>query len=123
MTMFTICTAYIENGKIEKRIEEFAESEKKFTKDIGVISRKFFQCKIQPHLIWSFTEWNSEKDHNNAAQSIMQTRRDDRFASIAFGPEPYFEILFNLIPRDVNLFLLISVHVYQKDTDESIPTF
>ena len=92
MTMFTICTAFIENGRIEKTIEEFAESEKIFTRDIGVIFRKFFQCTIQPHLIWSITEWDSEKDHNNAAQSIMQTRRDDRFASIAFGPEPYFEI-------------------------------
>ena len=92
MTIFSICTAYIENGKIEKTIEEFAESEKKFTRDIGVIFRKFFQCTIQPHIIWAFTEWDSEKDHNNAAQSIMQTRRDDRFASIAFGPEPYFEI-------------------------------
>ncbi|MFX1464647.1 MAG: hypothetical protein ACFFBF_16615, partial [Promethearchaeota archaeon] len=30
--------------------------------------------------------------HHDAAQSILKTRRDDRFASIGFGPEPYFEI-------------------------------
>ena len=90
--MFSICTAYIENGKLEETLKQFSESEKKFTKEIGVCFRKFFQCLIQPHIIWSITEWDSEKAHHDAAQSIMQTRRDDRFASIAFGPEPYFEI-------------------------------
>ena len=90
--MFSICTAYIENGKIEENLEQFSESEKKFTKEIGVLFRKFFQCSIQPHIIWSITEWESEKSHHDAAQSIMEIRRDDRFASIAFGPEPYFEI-------------------------------
>ncbi len=90
--MFSICTAYIENGRIKETLNNFLESEKKFTKEIGVLFRKFFQCKIQPHIIWSITEWESEKSHNDAAQSIMQIRRDDRFASIAFGPEPYFEI-------------------------------
>jgi len=90
--MFSICTAYIEDGKLEETLNQFSESEKKFTKEIGVLFRKFFQCQIQPHIIWSITEWNSENAHHNAAQSIMQTRRDDRFASIGFGPEPYFEI-------------------------------
>ena len=90
--MFSICTAYIEEGKLEETLNQFSDSEKKFTKDIGVLFRKFFQCQIQPHIIWSITEWDSEKAHHDAAQSIMQTRRDDRFASIAFGPEPYFEI-------------------------------
>lgn len=90
--MFSICTAYIENGKIKENLANFKESEKLFTREIGVLFRKFFQCKIQPHIIWSITEWESEKAHNNAAQSIMETRRDDRFASITFGPEPYFEI-------------------------------
>ncbi|MHA2006103.1 MAG: hypothetical protein ACXABO_01720 [Promethearchaeota archaeon] len=90
--MFSICTAYIEDGKLEEVVKQFSESEKKFTIDIGVLFRKFFQCKIQPHIIWSITEWKSESSHNNAAQSLMETRRDDRFASIAFGPEPYFEI-------------------------------
>jgi len=90
--MFSICTAYIEDGKLEETLTQYAESEKKFTKEIGVRFRKFFQCLIQPHIIWSITEWDSEKAHHDAAQSIMQTRRDDRFASIAFGPEPYFEI-------------------------------
>jgi hypothetical protein len=90
--MFSICTAYIEDGKLEETLNQFSDSEKKFTKEIGVLFRKFFQCQIQPHIIWSITEWDSEKAHHDAAQSIMQTRRDDRFASIAFGPEPYFEI-------------------------------
>ena len=90
--MFSICTAYIEDGKLEETLKQFSESEKKFSKEIGVLFRKFFQCLIQPHIIWSITEWDSEKSHHDAAQSIMQTRRDDRFASIGFGPEPYFEI-------------------------------
>lgn len=90
--MFSICTAYIEDGKLKETLKQFSESEKKFTKEIGVRFRKFFQCLIQPHIIWSITEWDSEKSHHDAAQSIMQTRRDDRFASIGFGPEPYFEI-------------------------------
>jgi hypothetical protein len=93
--MFSICTAYIENGKLEETLKAYSESEEKFTSDIGVLFRKFFQCKIQPHIIWSITEWESEKAHNDAAQSIMEIRRDDRFASIGFGPEPYFEIFCN----------------------------
>ncbi|MFQ5835532.1 MAG: hypothetical protein ACE5HR_06390, partial [bacterium] len=36
-----------------------------------------------------------EKHHNDAAQSLMKERRDDRFASILFGPDPYFEIFCN----------------------------
>ena len=90
--MFSICTAYVEEGKLEETLKGFPESEKKFTKEIGVIFRKFFQCEIQPHIIWSITEWDAESAHHNAAQSLMETRRDDRFASICFGPEPYFEI-------------------------------
>ena len=90
--MFSICTAYIEEGKLEEELKGIAESEKKFTKEIGVTFRKFFQCKIQPHVIWSITEWEKERAHHDAAQSLMKTRRDDRFASIAFGPDPYFEI-------------------------------
>ncbi|MFX0092281.1 MAG: hypothetical protein ACFFBD_11010 [Candidatus Hodarchaeota archaeon] len=90
--MFSICTAYIENGKIEETLKQTSKSEANFTEVIGVKFRKFFQCKIQPHILWSLTEWESEKQHHTAAQSIMKTRYDDRFASIAFGPEPYFEI-------------------------------
>ncbi|MBI2263872.1 MAG: hypothetical protein HYU64_01660 [Armatimonadetes bacterium] len=70
-------------------------SEKKFTPGIGVLFRRFFQCTIQPHIIWAVTEWNTEKHHNDAAQSLMKTRRDDRIASILFGPGPYFEIFCN----------------------------
>ncbi|MEW5814460.1 MAG: hypothetical protein AB1798_03560 [Spirochaetota bacterium] len=73
-------------------MSDLASAEKKFTREIGVIFRRFFQCLIQPHIIWAITEWVSEKHHNDAAQSLMKTRRDDRFASILFGPEPYFEV-------------------------------
>ncbi len=90
--MFTICTAFVEDGKLEEFLKDLPESEKKFTRDIGVLFRKFFQCQVQPHIIWSLTEWVSGKAHHDAAQSILKTRRDDRFASVAFGPEPYFEI-------------------------------
>lgn len=90
--MYSLCTAFIDNGKIEETLRDIEKSEEKFTKEIGVKFRKFFQCQIQPHIIWSITEWESEKHHNQAANSIMKTRYDDRFASIAFGPAPYFEI-------------------------------
>ncbi len=50
--MFSICTAYIEEGKLEDTLLEYRESEKKFTKEIGVLFRKFFQCEFQPHIIW-----------------------------------------------------------------------
>jgi hypothetical protein len=93
--MFTICTAFAADGALDETLEGIASSEKNFTREIGVISRRFFQCSTQPHIIWSVTEWESEKHHNDAAQSIMKTRRDDRIASIQFGPDPYFEIFCN----------------------------
>lgn len=92
MSVFTICTAFAQEGKLKETVESLSSSEKIFTREIGVLSRDFFQCSIQPHIMWSVTEWESEKHHNDAAQSLMKTRRDDRFASIQFGPEPYFEI-------------------------------
>lgn len=60
MSMFTICTAFVAEGKL--------------------------------NIIWAITEWKSEKHHNDAAQSLMKKRRDDRIASILSGPDPYFEI-------------------------------
>lgn len=90
--MYSICTAFIDNGKITDELNNLTKAEAKFTKDIGVLFRKFFQCQTQPHIIWTITEWTSEKHHNQAANSIMKIRYDDRFASIAFGPTPYFEI-------------------------------
>ncbi len=95
MSMFTICTAFVTEGKLNETLMEFASSEKNFTREIGVLNRRFFQCTTQPHIIWANTEWESEKHHNDAAQSLMKKRRDDRFASILFGPEPYFEIFCN----------------------------
>lgn len=95
MTMFTICTAFIADGNLEEDLAGLSASEEKFTPEIGVLFRKFFQCTVQPHILWAITEWESEKHHNDAAQSLMKTRRDDRFASISFGPVPYFEIFCN----------------------------
>jgi len=90
--MFSICTVFSAEGQLEQNVAGIAASESKFTSEIGVLSRRFFQCTTQPHIIWANTEWISEKHHNDAAQSLMQHRRDDRFASILFGPDPYFEI-------------------------------
>lgn len=92
MSMFSICTAFTPQGHLDESIAQMANQEKVFTPEIGVIFRRFFQCVIQPHIIWAITEWKSEKHHNDAAQSLMKTRRDDRIASILFGPEPYFEV-------------------------------
>ncbi|MBU0595547.1 hypothetical protein KJ567_02535, partial [Candidatus Bipolaricaulota bacterium] len=92
MSIFTICTAFAADGQLEETLAGIASSEARFTREIGVLSRRFFQCTAQPHIIWANTEWVSEKHHNDAAQSLMQRRRDDRFASILFGPDPYFEI-------------------------------
>ncbi len=95
MSMFSICTTFVTEGKLDETLTTMITAEKKFTSEIGVLFRKFFQCIAQPHIIWAVTEWKSEKHHNYAAQSIMKTRRDDRIASIQFGPEPYFEIFCN----------------------------
>jgi hypothetical protein len=95
MSMFTICTAFVTEGRLDETLEQMVASESGFTSGTGVLSRRFFQCTVQPHIIWAITEWESEKHHNDAAQSLMKERRDDRIASILFGPEPYFEIFCN----------------------------
>lgn len=92
MSIFSICTTFVAEGKLEETLSALATAESGFTDEKGVLFRVFVQCTIQPHVIWAVTEWKSEKHHNDAAQSIMKTRRDDRIASIQFGPEPYFEI-------------------------------
>lgn len=92
MSMFSICTAFAAQGKLDETLAQVRKQEKVFTSEIGVIWRRFFQCSLQPHVIWAITEWETEKHHNDAAQSLMKTRRDDRIASILFGPDPYFEI-------------------------------
>jgi hypothetical protein len=92
MSMFSICTTFVTEGKLNETLSAMATAEAEFTPDKGVLFRLFVQCTIQPHIIWTVTEWKSEKHHNDAAQSIMKIRRDDRIASIQFGPEPYFEI-------------------------------
>ncbi|MBP5991122.1 MAG: hypothetical protein KA766_14045 [Piscinibacter sp.] len=95
MSVFSICTSFVAEGQLRETLSALASAESEFTLDKGVLFRMFVQCTIQPHVIWTVTEWTSEKHHNDAAQSIMKTRRDDRIASIQFGPEPYFEIFCN----------------------------
>jgi hypothetical protein len=97
MAMFTICTAIIPEGELEKQIIAFREAEKRFTREIGVLQRDFYQCVQQPHIIWSNTKWTSEKAHNDAAESIMKVRRDDRIGSAYFQPGLYFEVFCNEI--------------------------
>lgn len=92
MSMFTICTAIVCQGELEQQISGFVDSEKTFTREIGVLEREFYQCIQQPHIIWSNTRWKSEKAHNDAAESIMKVRKDDRIASAYFQPGLYFEI-------------------------------
>ena len=92
MAMFTICTAIIPDGELEKQISGFREAEKRFTREIGVLQRDFYQCIQQPHIIWSNTKWTGEKAHNDAAKSIMKVRNDDRIGSAYFEPGLYFEI-------------------------------
>lgn len=92
MPMFTICTAIIPEGELEKQINGFRDAEKRFTREIGVLERDFYQCIQQPHIIWSNTKWTSEKAHNDAAQSIMKVRKDDRIGAAYFQPGLYFEI-------------------------------
>lgn len=90
--MFSICTVFVLDGKLEETISSMVAAEASFTPEIGVVSRHFFQCTHHPHILWSITQWTSERHHNDAAQSIMKIRRDDRIASSSFGPSPYFEI-------------------------------
>ena len=90
--MFTICTAIVLEGELEKQISSFRDAEKRFTSEIGVVERNFYQCIQQPHIIWSNTKWTTEKTHNDAAQSLMKTRKDDRIASAYFQPGLYYEI-------------------------------
>ncbi|MFQ5865631.1 MAG: antibiotic biosynthesis monooxygenase, partial [bacterium] len=77
MSMFTICTAFVAEGKLQESLAKLTTSEKNFTREVGVLFRRFFQCTTQPHIIWAITEWESEKHHNDAAQSLMKERRDD----------------------------------------------
>jgi len=92
MPIFTICTAIIADGELEKQISGFRDAERRFTREIGVLERDFYQCIQQPHIIWSNTKWTEEKAHNDAAQSIMKVRRDDRIGAAYFQPGLYFEI-------------------------------
>lgn len=92
MSIFTLCTATVPQGKLPEALADLAAAEPKFSAEAGVLWRRFFQCQVQPHLIGAVTEWVSERHHHDAAQSLMKTRRDDRIAAINFGPDPYYEI-------------------------------
>jgi len=41
MPMFTICTVIVQAGQLEKELQDMRESEKKFTREIGVLERDF----------------------------------------------------------------------------------
>ena len=92
MSMFSICMAFVVEGTLPESIAGLKEAESKFSAEAGVRFRRFFQCRVQPHAIWAITEWTAEKNHNDAAQFLMGSRRDDRIAACRLGPEPYFEI-------------------------------
>ena len=80
VAMFTICTAIVPEGELKNQIGGFREAEKRFTREIGVLQRDFYQCIQQPHIIWSNTKWTSEKAHNDAAENIMKLRKDESLA-------------------------------------------
>jgi len=91
MTMYSLCTQLVDDGQLDRTLADLAAAEKRFTREIGVLRRRFLQCVPQPHLIWAATEWTSEGAHNAAARSIMQVREDDRVASAFFRPGQYWE--------------------------------
>ena len=95
--MFSICTVYPPEGHLEKELLDLKESEKRFTKEIGVLERSFYQCIQLPNIIWANTEWVSENHHNDAAESIMKVRRDDRISAAYFPNGLYYEVFCNEI--------------------------
>ncbi len=74
MSMFSICMALVVEGTLPESIAGLKEAEGKFSAEAGVRFRRFFQCRVQPHAIWALTEWTAEKNHNDAAQSLMGPR-------------------------------------------------
>jgi hypothetical protein len=92
--IYTICTAFIPDGKLEEKLANLAEAEKGFKVNPKVLSRLFFQSETQSQIIWAVTKWTSEAAHNAAAYGIMKIRFDDRTAAAAFPEEPYFEGFF-----------------------------
>jgi len=97
--MFSICCTIIPSGKLEEELKSMAEAESKFNRDLGVLRRNFYQCIDQPHIIWTITEWTSEKAHNVAAYGIMKVRTDDRVASAYFQPGLYLEFFAKELPE------------------------
>jgi hypothetical protein len=92
MSMFSICREIVAQGGLDESLKSQCDAEASFTSEIGVLDRHFFQCIQQDHVIWAITEWTTEKAHNDAAESIMKVRRDDRVASAYFRPGLYFEL-------------------------------
>jgi hypothetical protein len=90
--MFSIVETLIAEGELEQTLISQAEAEASFTREIGVLARRFYQCIQQPHLLWASTEWTGQAAHDDAAEGIMKIRRDDRVASACFRPGLYFEI-------------------------------
>jgi len=49
MPTFTICTAIVQKGQLEKELRDMREAENKFTREIGVLERDFYQRIQKPH--------------------------------------------------------------------------
>ncbi len=90
--MFSVCMQINEQDRLDEGLKQLAEAETQFTREIGVLDRRFYQCIQQPHVIWANTKWTTERAHNTAAADIMKVRTDDRVASAYFRPGLYFEI-------------------------------
>ena len=124
--MFSICRQLIEEGRLAVELDQLKKAEKRFTPEIGVLERRFYQCIQQPHLIWANTRWFSEQSHNAAAAEIMKVRTDDRIASAYFRPGLYYEIFAREIEKasisrnheDESSFIVISHGIVADDHHE-----
>jgi hypothetical protein len=80
MPIFTICTAIVPEGELEKQITGFRDAERRFTREIGVLERDFYQCIQPPHIIWSNTRWNrgESSQRRSPKHHEGEKRRQDR---------------------------------------------
>ena len=92
MSMLSIVQTIVAEGGLPEMLRGQAAAEAGFTRAIGVLARRFYQCIQQPHVIWAATEWTGQAAHDAAAEGIMKIRRDDRVAAACFRPGLYFEI-------------------------------
>jgi hypothetical protein len=89
--MFTIYNGFFSLENLDESLRQVATPNPGFDRSAGVLCRKIYNVLGFPNLVWSVTEWTHEEAHNNGAQKILKTRRDDRFAAAGTGGSPYFE--------------------------------